>query len=135
MHEGQIAAFRTAVEAGDSDAVLATFADDITFCNPVTFRPFEGKQTMAVVIPPLLEVWKDLHYVGELRGDGIVGLVFDARVGNRDARGIDLIRLGDDGLIAEITVMVRPLSGLQALAAEMEAALASGGPRSRSRSL
>jgi hypothetical protein len=126
MHEGQIAAFRAAVEAGDADAVLATFADDITFNNPVTFRPFEGKATTAVVVPRLLEVWRDLHYVAELRGDGVVGLVFDARVGDRDARGIDLLRFDDDGLIAEITVMVRPLSGLQALAAEMEAALASG---------
>jgi hypothetical protein len=126
MHEEQIDAFRTAVEDGDSDGVLATFADDITFNNPVTFHPFEGKETTAVVVPRLLEVWRDLHYVAELRGDGIIGLVFDARVGDRDARGIDLLRFDDDGLIAEITVMVRPLSGLQALAAEMAAALASG---------
>lgn len=123
MHEDQIAAFRTAVEDCDAAGVLATFADDITFNNPVTFRPFEGKETTAVVVPRLLEVWRDLRYVAELRGDGVVGLVFDARVGGRDARGIDLLRFGDDGLIAEITVMVRPLTGLQALAAEMEAAL------------
>lgn len=69
-------------------------------------------------------IWQDLRYVAETRGDGLVGLVFDARAGTRDVRGIDLLRLNDDGLISEITVMVRPLSGLQALATEMEAALA-----------
>lgn len=125
MHEEQVAAFRVAVEAGDLDGVLATFAEDITFSNPVTFRPFEGKETMAFVVPRVLEVWKDLRYVAELEGHGFVGLVFDARVGDRAARGIDLLRFGDDGLIAEIAVMVRPLSALQALAAEMEKALAS----------
>jgi hypothetical protein len=123
MHEEQVAAFRAAVEDGDADAVLVTFADQITFNNPVTFRPFEGKETTAFVVPRLLEVWKDLRYVAELRGDDIVGLVFDARVGDRQVRGVDLLGFDEDGLIAEITVMVRPLSGLQALSAEMEAAL------------
>jgi hypothetical protein len=51
MHEEQVAAFRAAVEDGDADAVLATFADQITFNNPVTFRPFEGKETTAFVVP------------------------------------------------------------------------------------
>jgi hypothetical protein len=102
---------------------LATLAEDITFNNPVTFRPFQGRDTVAYVVPRLLEVWQDLHYVAELEGDGQVGLVFDAGVGGREARGIDLLRFNDDGLISEITVMVRPLTGLQALAGEMEAAL------------
>jgi hypothetical protein len=75
---------------------LATFADDVTFNNPVTFRPFRGRDTVALVVPRLLEVWQDLHYVAELEGDGQVGLVFDPRVGDRDARGIDLLRFDDE---------------------------------------
>jgi hypothetical protein len=98
---------------------LAIFADDGTFNNPVTFRPFRGRDTVALVVPRLLEVWQDLHF----EGDGQVGLVFDARAGDRDARGIDLLRFDDEDLISEITVLVRPLTALQALATEMEAAL------------
>jgi hypothetical protein len=123
MSEEAVAAFRRAVEAGDPDGVLATFAEDITFNNPVTFRPFEGREGLSFVIPRLLEVWQDLHYVAELNGDGLVGLVFTARVGSRDARGIDLLAFNEDGLIDEITVLVRPLTGLQELADEMQAAL------------
>jgi hypothetical protein len=41
--------------------------------------------------------------------------VFDARVGDRDVQGLDLIRTGSDGLIEDLTVMVRPLSGALAL--------------------
>ncbi len=126
MHESAIAIFREAVEAGDAEAVLGTFSDEITFHNPVTFRPFEGRETLAFVVPRLLEVWQDLRYVAELHGDGVVGLVFDARAGTRDVRGVDLLRFDGVGLIEEITVMVRPLSGLQELATEMEAALSAG---------
>lgn len=126
MHPPTVPAFRQAVEAGDSDAVLATFAADITFHNPVTFRPFEGIDSLALVVPRLLDVWENLRYVGELHGDGLVGLIFDARVGSCEVRGIDLLRFDEDVFIDEITVMARPLTGLQALATAMEAALSSG---------
>ena len=127
MAETTIVDFREAVEEGDSDRVLATLADDITFNNPVTFYPFQGRDALAFVVPKLLEVWQDLRYIAELHGDELVGLVFDARAGTRDVRGIDVLHFDDDGLIDEITVMVRPLTGLQALASEMEAALSGGG--------
>jgi hypothetical protein len=127
MAEATIADFREAVEEGDSDRVLATLADDITLNNPVTFYPFQGHDALAFVVPKLLEVWQDLRYIAELHGDELVGLVFDARAGTRDVRGIDVLHFDHDGLIDEITVMVRPLTGLQALASEMEAALSGGG--------
>ena len=127
MRKDQIAGFCRAVEAEDADAVLATLAPDVRFNNPVTFRPFEGREPLAFVVPKLLEVWHDLRYVAELHGDELVGLVFDARAGTRDVRGIDVLHFDDDGLIDEIIVMVRPLTGLQALASEMEAALSGGG--------
>jgi len=95
------------VEAGDADAVLETFAPNITFNNPVTFRPFEGRETLAFVVPTLLSVWKDLRYKAELHGDGLVGLVFDARAGTRNVRGIDLLHFDEEGLIDGITVMIR----------------------------
>jgi hypothetical protein len=127
MRKDQIAGFCRAVEAGDADAVLATLAPDVRLNNPVTFRPFVGRETLAFVVPKLLEVWQDLRYIAELHGDELVGLVFDARAGTRDVRGIDILHFDDDGLIDEITVLVRPLTGLQALASEMEAALSGGG--------
>jgi hypothetical protein len=52
-----------------------------------------------------------------------VVLEFSARVGERNLKGIDLIRFDEQGLIVEFEVMIRPLSGLQALGAEMGARL------------
>jgi hypothetical protein len=46
-------------------------------------------------------------------------LVFTARVGDREVDGCDFIHVDENGLIDAFTVMVRPLSGAQALAAAM----------------
>ena len=42
-------------------------------------------------------------------------LEFSARVGDKQLKGIDLIRFDARGRITDFEVMVRPLSGLQTL--------------------
>jgi hypothetical protein len=46
-------------------------------------------------------------------------LEFSARVGDKQLKGIDMIRFDEQGKIVDFEVMVRPLSGLQALGEEM----------------
>ncbi|MNY75188.1 hypothetical protein D3C86_2144020 [compost metagenome] len=46
-------------------------------------------------------------------------LEFSAKVGEKELKGIDLIRFNEQGRIVEFEVMVRPLSGLQALGEQM----------------
>ena len=41
----------------------------------------------------------------------------------RELDGVDVLRFSDDGLISELMVMVRPMSGMHALAAAMQARL------------
>jgi hypothetical protein len=53
--------------------------------------------------------------------------VFRTRVGDRELEGLDLLRLDADGLIAELSVMIRPLSGLIALAQAIGPKLDAGG--------
>ena len=113
------AAFRAAAEARDTEAMAAALAPGVVFHSPVTFRPFEGRETVGMVLATVMQVFADFHYVDELRGGATTALVFHARVGDRDVEGIDLVREGEDGLIEDFTVLVRPLSGLTALAEEM----------------
>ena len=120
--------FRTAVEAQDHDAMIACLAEDVVFHSPVTFRPFEGKAAVGHVLGAVLRVFEDFRYTDELDGDDLVALVFRARVGDRDVEGIDLLRPRADGLIGDFTVMVRPLSGTQALAAAMAEQLGAAPP-------
>jgi hypothetical protein len=44
-------------------------------------------------------------------------------VGDRELDGVDILRFGEDGLVRELTVMVRPLSAAIALAEVMQARL------------
>jgi ketosteroid isomerase-like protein len=121
------AAFRAAVERGDFDAAVELLADDVVFRSPAVFKPYEGRETVATILRTVGQVFEDLHYTDELAGDGVHVLVFEARVGDRQLQGIDMIRPDGDGRIGEFTVMVRPASGLMALAERMGPALAAAG--------
>jgi hypothetical protein len=121
--------FRAGVEAHDIDAALATLHDDVTFHSPAVHKAYQGKEAVSALLRLVAETFEDLRYTDELAGGGddpVHGLVFRARVGDRELEGLDLLRIGPDGLIADLTVMIRPLSGLialaQALGPKLEAA-------------
>jgi|ERR1043165_8438714 hypothetical protein len=116
-------AFRRAAEAKDPDGMAAALSPEVVFRSPVVFRPYEGREAVMGLLSLVVEVFEDFRYVDELRGDQTTCLVFRARVGDRDLEGIDYLRFGQDGLVEELTVMVRPLSGALALARAMEAKL------------
>src|SRR5438270_3740159 len=120
-------AFRAAVEAGDVAAATDLLADDVVFRSPAVFKPYEGRETVATILRTVFEVFEDFRYTDELAGDGVHTLIFEARVGDRKLQGLDLIRDAPDGRIAELTVMVRPASGLMALAERMGPALQAAG--------
>ncbi|TGB12069.1 nuclear transport factor 2 family protein [Streptomyces sp. MZ04] len=116
-------AFRKAVEAGDHTAIEALLAENVVFTSPVVFRPYTGKATTAAILRGVTRVFEDFRYVREINDAGgrDSALVFAARVGDREISGCDFLHLDEDGLIDEFTVMVRPLSAAQALAAAMGA--------------
>ena len=111
--------FRLAVEARDHAAMTALLAPDVRFFSPVAFKPFVGRDAAAELFVNLLEVFEDFRYVDELAGDGTHALVFEATVAGRALQGLDHLRLDDDGLVSEFTVMIRPLSGLMAIGEAM----------------
>ncbi len=115
--------FREAVEARDGEAVAALLADDVVFTSPVAFRPHHGKAVTAAILRAVLRVFEDFRYVGEYASaDGREHVLrFRATVSGREVEGCDLLHLDDEGLVDALTVMVRPLSGLQALADAMNA--------------
>jgi hypothetical protein len=114
--------FRAAVEAGDIEAALTTLSPAITFHSPAVFQQYQGIETVGGLLRLVFETFEDFAYTDELAGDGddpVHALIFTARVGDRALEGMDLLRIGPDGLIADFTVMIRPLSGLIALAQAM----------------
>jgi hypothetical protein len=111
--------FQRAVEAGDLDAVVDALSPDVVFRSPVVYKPYEGRELVSVVLGAAARVFEDFEYVRRIESDDGVALIFKARVGDRDVDGLDLLRFDDDGLISELMVMVRPRSGMRALAAAM----------------
>lgn len=111
--------FRQAVESADIEAMIACLAPDVVFHSPVTFKPYEGRDAVGGLLRVVFETFEDFRYTDELEGDGVHALIFRARVGDKELQGLDLMHAGDDGKIREFTVMVRPASGLMALAQAM----------------
>lgn len=123
MAHDTAARFRAAVEAWDIDALEALLHPDVEFRSPAVHTPYRGRAACLHLLRHVAAVFSDFAYVDEVRGDGTHGLVFRTTVGDRRAEGWDYLTIDDDGLITEFAVMLRPLSGLIALAQAMGARL------------
>jgi hypothetical protein len=113
--------FADAVLAGDHDAALATIADDVVFRSPAVHKPYHGKEQVDGILRLVATVFENFRYIAEWRDGSTTVLFFEANVGDRELQGIDILEENESGLVERFTVMIRPLSGLQAVAAAMAA--------------
>lgn len=115
--------FRRAVEAGDHDAIERLLADDVVFTSPVAFKPYPGKAITASILRGVARVFEDFHYLREIADSNgrDQALIFEATVAGKKVTGCDFLHIDDDGLIDDLMVMVRPLSGATALSEAMGA--------------
>jgi hypothetical protein len=115
--------FRQAVEARDEAAIAALLADDVVFTSPVAFKPYPGKQITSAILRGVLRVFEDFRYIREIADSNgrDHALIFETTVAGKRITGCDFLRTNDDGLIDDFMVMVRPLTGAQALAEAMGA--------------
>jgi hypothetical protein len=97
----------------------------VVFRSPAVYKPYEGKLATSVVLRAVMRVFADFRYTREIGAEGSPDsvLVFEARVGDRTVEGADFLHLDDRGLIDDFRVMIRPLSGLNAVVAAMQAVL------------
>jgi hypothetical protein len=112
-------AFRQAAESKDFSRGEELFAPDVVFHSPAVYEPYEGLDALGTLLTTVAQVFEDFRYTGQVETGDTAVLIFEARVGDKELNGVDILRFGDDGLIAEMTVMIRPFSGLQALLEEM----------------
>jgi len=117
--------FREAIEARDVEALEALLADDVVFRSPAVHKPYEGKLATSVVLRAVMRVFEDFVYTREIGAAGGADqvLVFEATVGSRRIEGADFLHVREDGLIDDFRVMIRPLSGLNAVVEAMQAVL------------
>ena len=122
-------AFRRAVEASDLPALGACFTSDATFHSPAVFEPYQGRDAVMAVLAAVMEVFEDFRYTGTFTGgDGRGILEFRTRVGDRKLQGIDLLTFdAASGQVTDLTVMLRPLRGLEAAVEAIGQRLAAAG--------
>lgn len=99
---------------------------DAVFRSPMAHQPYASAKAVVLILNTVMGVFENFTYHRELAsGDGLnVVLEFSATVGDKQLKGIDMIQFDTDGKIVEFEVMIRPMSGLQALGQEMGARLA-----------
>jgi hypothetical protein len=117
--------FREAVEARDVAALEATLAPGVEFRSPAVYKPYAGRDATVVILRAVMRVFEDFRYVRETASaDGRDHvLVFEATVKGKQLEGVDVLHLDEDGLVDDLRVLVRPLSGLNGLVEAMGEAI------------
>ena len=111
----------TMAAQGDLSELGSILHPKAVFRSPMAHTPYPGAQVVQFILGTVIKVFEDFVYHRELvSADGLsVMLEFSAKVDGKDLKGIDLVQFDADGKIVDFEVMVRPLSGLQALGEEM----------------
>ncbi|MBP6113891.1 MAG: nuclear transport factor 2 family protein [Acinetobacter sp.] len=105
----------------DMSILNELLADDIVFRSPVAFNPYPGKPVVFFILSNVIQIFENFTYHREFyTEDGLnVVLEFSANIGDKKLKGIDMIRFNEDGQMVDFEVMIRPKSGIEALATLM----------------
>jgi SnoaL-like domain len=112
--------FRQAAEAKDFSAIDELFAEDVVFRSPVVYKPYEGRDAVAMLLGAVSQVFEDFRYTDQVETGDAATLMFSARVGERELDGIDYLHFDSEGRVDQMAVYVRPMSGVNALAEMMQ---------------
>lgn len=115
-------AFRAAVEARRFDKIGGIFAEDVVLHSPVAHRPYRGREMVAAIVGAVARVLEGFRFeneIGDQETGGSRALMFRATVSDLEIQGCDFVHTRDDGLIDEITVMLRPLKATTVFAERM----------------
>ena len=112
---------KRAIEARDEAAIERLLSPAVVFRSPALFKPYAGRAATMVFLRAAMEVFEDFRYTRTFTDDAGGGsvMLFAANVGGKSLEGVDILSVGEDGLVTEFRVMVRPLTGLVALAEAM----------------
>ncbi|QZP32339.1 nuclear transport factor 2 family protein [Pseudomonas sp. DR48] len=109
------------IRKGDLSDLPGLLDPQAIFRSPMAHKPYPGAAVVSMILNTVVNVFEDFAYHRELStADGLnVVLEFSAKVGEKELKGIDMIRFNEQGKIVEFEVMVRPFSALQALGEQM----------------
>ena len=116
-----IARWHEMLETRDMSILNELLAEEVVFRSPVAFQPYPGKQVVFFILTNVIQVFEKFTYHREFiseDGNNVV-LEFSANVGDKKLKGVDMIQFNEEGQMVDFEVMIRPKSGLEALAVQM----------------
>jgi hypothetical protein len=105
---------RVGFEARDHDAILAALADDVVLRSPIIDVPFVGRDQVGELFAVLIEIFEEVSYLAEVQSADLRLLAFSTTIKGTPLEGVDILRFDEAGKVREITVLMRPLSGIAA---------------------
>ena len=110
-----------AIQESDREALGALVADDVVFHSPAT--TYRGREQVVDLLALIGVVLDDVTATREVETVTFV----KGRLGDDEMNGVLVEITDDDGRIAEITLLLRPLATLQLAVRQLARVLAEGG--------
>ncbi|MFL5913767.1 MAG: PaaI family thioesterase [Gaiellaceae bacterium] len=92
---------------------------DVALVDPLMSFTWRGRDRVAAVLDAIGSVAHDLEYTDELAGVGTRALRFRLRVDGHRVEGMHHLELDEEGRVLSISISMRPLASVQALAVSM----------------
>jgi hypothetical protein len=114
-------AMQLAFLRSDFSFAADTLADDVVLNSPVLERPWRTKAVVERLGPAMVSLFEDIEFAPVIaQGDRAV-ISFKARRGSVDVQLIQVLDVGHTGTVGELTIYIRPLPALLAVAKAMQA--------------
>lgn len=118
--------FFAASRAGDLDALVAELAEDVILLTPRSDEPIVGRQAAGDLLRAVEGACDEFRHTHVLVSEGadqtpLIALVYEARIGDEQMRGVDLITLDDGDRISTFVIAARPVSAIAALGRRLAA--------------
>jgi hypothetical protein len=117
--------YREAFEARDLDAIVESLAPDVVIHSPISRRvTFRGREEARRLFEIVLDLLGETRYTHELADGDVRVAVFHAQLAGREMHEVQVMRLDAEGRVKDLTLFLRPLPGITALAAALGPRLA-----------
>ncbi|MEU4235710.1 hypothetical protein [Actinoplanes sp. NPDC026619] len=120
-----VARWRAGGENRDAAQAVTALAPEVRLISPITDQfEFAGREQVRVLLEVALPAIDAIRYTDEIRQGPDVALFYEGSIDGLRLHEAQRLRLADDGLIAEITLFIRPLPALTKLMSRLGPELA-----------
>lgn len=115
MKSDNLERWHRAVLEQDGNLLSELLDENVVFHSPTVGTPKTGKPLVHFILTTVIDVFDEFTYLREWQSSNDMDLEFSAKVGDKQVKGVDLIKWSDEGKIIHFEVAMRPLRGVQAL--------------------